>query len=78
MGGAVSGSGIMSGAAAREIAEAKRQMRLAQAMSRGLKAVDRVIEREAAKFTEPESQQAFRAKVTQAVIEGLGDSQNGG
>lgn len=67
MGGAVAGSGIMSGAAAREIAEAKKQMKLAQAMSRGLKAIDRVIERETAKFTTEADQASFRAKVAQAL-----------
>lgn len=72
MGGAVAGSGIMSGAAAKEIAEAKKQMKQAQAMSRGLKAVDRAIEREAAKFADPEDQAHFRAKVVQALANGEG------
>ncbi len=68
MGGATAGAGLMSSAAAKEIAEAKAQMRVSAAIARGLKAIGRALDREAAKFTEPSERARFLKAVAEAAL----------
>ena len=68
MGGSMAGAGLMSSAAAKEIAEAKAQMRVSAAIARGLKAIGRALDRETAKLTEPAHRARFLKAVADAAI----------
>jgi len=68
MGGSMAGAGLMSSAAAKEIAAAKAQMRVSAAIARGMKAIGRALDRESAKFPEPSQRARFLKAVADAAI----------